>query len=152
VPSVADPTTCIPSARFSHRKAALLATLVAAAGVGGVTIAVVDDGGSGTGSQSLSRPAPDMRFPTEGAAAQSIRPQPIVQLNRPSEGTAVRSMRTERIVPLNRPSEGTAVQSMRTAALTPLARPDEGVAVQSMARSDYSAGSDGGPEEGVLGR
>ena len=132
MPSIAHPTTFVTSARVSHRRAALLATIVAAAGAGAVTIAVVDDGGSGTGTQSLSRPAADVRF--NGG---------------PAEGTAVQSMRSE---PMVRPSEGAAVQSMRPAVIASLARPDEGVAAQSLARSYYSARYDGGPDEGASGR
>ena len=102
MPSIARPTTFVPSARFSHRKATLLATVVAAAGAGAVTVAVVDDGGSGAGSQSLSPTAPEA---VHSMRSERVISRPVAGATvQPTRSTAVPSMRSERVI--SRPIAG----------------------------------------------
>src|SRR5688500_4931281 len=104
----------LPSVSVSRRKLTTLATIIAAAAAGATTIAVVSDGESGSGTQALSRPAPDVRYdggPNEGGAALSLRSNPAPV--RPVEGVAALAMRSQPATPVSRPVEGAAVQSMR---------------------------------------
>jgi hypothetical protein len=133
---IAHPTPVVPQVRVSHRKLVTLATILAAAAAGAVTIAVVDDGDSGTGTQSFSRPAPDVRYdggPNEGTAALGLRSQNPAP--RPAEGAAVQVMRPQPVSPATRPQEGAAALAMsQSQSSVPSPRPEEGVAVRSIGR------------------